>query len=97
MFALFRLSKVRARSGPEPLLASWSMRSNKIVYSMDGFSGDASPVFPLPNWATWHKPTAVASARRLLELRPQRIAVGHGKPVLENAVPALELAIRHAE
>ncbi len=60
-------------------------------------SGDASPVFPLPNWATWHKPTAVASARRLLELRPQRIAVGHGKPVLENAVPALEHAIRHAE
>ena len=60
-------------------------------------SGDASPVFPLPNWATWHKPSAVASARRLLELQPKRIAVGHGKAIVENATGALERAIRHAE
>jgi glyoxylase-like metal-dependent hydrolase (beta-lactamase superfamily II) len=59
--------------------------------------GDASLAFPFINWGTWHKQTAVASARKLLELQPERIAVGHGKAILENAAPALEKAIRHAE
>ena len=59
-------------------------------------SGDASGRFPLINWATWHNPTAIASARRLLALEPKRIAVGHGNPILENATAALEGAIRHA-
>jgi glyoxylase-like metal-dependent hydrolase (beta-lactamase superfamily II) len=60
-------------------------------------SGDASAAFPIINWATWHKPTAVASARRLLELQPKTIAVGHGKPITVNAVAALENAIRRAD
>ncbi|MBV8115590.1 MAG: MBL fold metallo-hydrolase [Silvibacterium sp.] len=60
-------------------------------------SGDASAAFPIINWATWHKPTAVASARRLLELQPKTIAVGHGKPITQNASAALQRAIRHAE
>ncbi|HZD48738.1 MAG TPA: MBL fold metallo-hydrolase [Silvibacterium sp.] len=60
-------------------------------------SGDASAIFPLLNWGTWHKPTAIASARSLLALQPETIAVGHGKPVRKNAVQALEKAIRHAE
>jgi len=60
-------------------------------------SGDGPAIFPFANWATWHKPTAIASARKLAELAPKKIVVGHGKPVLENASQALKEAIRHAE
>ena len=35
--------------------------------------------FPLPTLATWHKPTALASAARLLDLSIARIAPGHGR------------------
>ena len=35
--------------------------------------------FPLPTLATWHKPTAVASVARLLDLSIERIAPGHGR------------------
>lgn len=37
--------------------------------------------FPFPGLATWHKPTAVESARRLRALDPQRLAPGHGSVV----------------
>ncbi|MBV8630559.1 MAG: MBL fold metallo-hydrolase [Silvibacterium sp.] len=60
-------------------------------------AGDASLLFPPIDWGTWHKPTAVAGARRLLEFQPQKIAVGHGKPIFQNAATALERAIRHAQ
>lgn len=60
-------------------------------------SGDASAVFPIINWATWHKPTAIESARTLAALQPRNIVVGHGKPVLQNATQLLKEAIRHAE
>jgi glyoxylase-like metal-dependent hydrolase (beta-lactamase superfamily II) len=59
--------------------------------------GDCSPLFPLPNWGTWHKPTALESARKLLAREPRNIVVGHGKPVLRNAAQALDTAIRHAK
>ncbi|NET73775.1 MAG: hypothetical protein F6K62_23420 [Sphaerospermopsis sp. SIO1G2] len=52
--------------------------------------------FPLPAWATWHLPTAVASAKRLLAKEPYRLAVGHG-PVLENPIAAMQEAIVVAE
>jgi glyoxylase-like metal-dependent hydrolase (beta-lactamase superfamily II) len=48
--------------------------------------------FPLPGLATWHKPTALESARALLVLAPQRLAPGHG-PVVEEPVPAMEHAV----
>lgn len=51
--------------------------------------------FPLPALATWHRPTALASARRLRELRPTRLAVGHGDP-LEQPLAALDAAIDEA-
>ena len=37
--------------------------------------------FPLTASATWHKPTELESAKRLLELAPPRLAPGHGKVV----------------
>lgn len=52
--------------------------------------------FPLPAIGTWHKPTAVASARRLAELPIRRYAVGHG--VVVEAGPELLLdAVKRAE
>jgi glyoxylase-like metal-dependent hydrolase (beta-lactamase superfamily II) len=48
--------------------------------------------FPLAATGTWHKPTAVQTARELRGLNPSRLAVGHG-PVVENPVPAMDEAI----
>ena len=48
--------------------------------------------FPLPTLATWHKPTAVASAARLLELPIARVAPGHGR-VLETSRAAMKAIV----
>ena len=48
--------------------------------------------FPFPALATWHKPTAVESARRLRALDPQRLAPGHGG-VVEAPASAMDTAI----
>ncbi|MEI7773035.1 MAG: MBL fold metallo-hydrolase, partial [Chloroflexales bacterium] len=42
-------------------------------------AGTLRPLFPFPALATWHRPTALASARRLRALAPTRLAVGHGE------------------
>lgn len=55
-------------------------------------SGKLSPLFPFPSFATWHKPTALASARALRALAPTRLAVGHG-PVTDNPLAAMDRAI----
>jgi glyoxylase-like metal-dependent hydrolase (beta-lactamase superfamily II) len=52
--------------------------------------------FPFAKWATWHAPTALATARKLAALRAARIAVGHG-PAFDPAAPALISALEHAE
>lgn len=59
-------------------------------------SGVLRPLFPFPALATWDKPTALATARRLLELGPARLAIGHGD-VLEDPGPAMRRAIAAAE
>ncbi|WP_216323274.1 MBL fold metallo-hydrolase [Deinococcus aestuarii] len=50
------------------------------------------PLFPFPALATWHAPTALATARRLADLNPARLAPGHG-PVVEHPVPAMRGAL----
>ncbi|MBA3945618.1 MAG: MBL fold metallo-hydrolase [Herpetosiphonaceae bacterium] len=49
-------------------------------------------LFPFPALATWNRPLALASARRLRALNPQRLAVGHGV-VLEKPLAAMDYAI----
>ena len=44
-------------------------------------SAGMNPRFPLPYLATWHRPTALRSARELRALDPARLAVGHGRIV----------------
>lgn len=59
-------------------------------------AGKPSLLFPLPSWATWHRPTALESARKLRALNPSKLAVGHGK-VLHDPLPAIDRAIAAAE
>ena len=59
-------------------------------------AGQVRPLFPLPAFATYHGPTALESARRLVALNPTRLAVGHGA-VLEHPVPAMEKVLRAGE
>jgi glyoxylase-like metal-dependent hydrolase (beta-lactamase superfamily II) len=51
--------------------------------------------FPLPGFATWHRPTALESARALRALEPARLAPGHG-PVVESPLAAMDAAIQRA-
>ncbi len=55
-------------------------------------SGTVRWLFPFPAMATWHRPTALASARRLRALEPARLAVGHGE-VLEQPLAKMDQAI----
>ena len=58
-------------------------------------SGVVRPLFPFPALATWNKPTALATAEALRDLRPSRLAVGHGR-VLDDPLPAMDRAIAAA-
>jgi len=51
--------------------------------------------FPLAGMATWHKPTALQTARELRALNPSRLAVGHG-PVVEQPAADMDAAIARA-
>jgi glyoxylase-like metal-dependent hydrolase (beta-lactamase superfamily II) len=55
-----------------------------------------NPRFPLPAFATWHRPTDLASARTLRALDPARLAPGHG-PVVASPGAQMDAAIRKAE
>jgi glyoxylase-like metal-dependent hydrolase (beta-lactamase superfamily II) len=55
----------------------------------------ANPRFPLVAMATWHRPTALASARALRALDQSRLAAGHGK-VVEAPAEAMDQAIAKA-
>jgi len=63
-------------------------------------AGWAPWFFPLPNFGTWHRPTARASIQRLYNAIPaqtpiRRIAPGHG-PALEGGRELLEAALTGA-
>jgi glyoxylase-like metal-dependent hydrolase (beta-lactamase superfamily II) len=51
--------------------------------------------FPWPALASWHRPTALRTARTLLNLGPSRLAVGHG-PTVEAPAQAMERALAAA-
>lgn len=59
-------------------------------------SGVVRPLFPFPAMGTWNRPLALESARKLRDLNPARLAVGHGN-VLEDPIAAIESAIAKAE
>jgi glyoxylase-like metal-dependent hydrolase (beta-lactamase superfamily II) len=59
-------------------------------------SAKVNPRFPFPTLATWHRPTALETARALRALDPARLAVGHGKTV-DAPGSAMDRAIEAAE
>jgi glyoxylase-like metal-dependent hydrolase (beta-lactamase superfamily II) len=59
-------------------------------------AGDIKPLFPFPAFGTWSKITALKSAKKLAELEPSLLAVGHGE-MIENPVEAMIQAIHHLE
>jgi glyoxylase-like metal-dependent hydrolase (beta-lactamase superfamily II) len=58
-------------------------------------SAKPNPRFPFPAMATWHRPTALSSARALRELDAARLAPGHGR-VVEAPAAAMDAAIARA-
>jgi glyoxylase-like metal-dependent hydrolase (beta-lactamase superfamily II) len=66
-------------------------------WTLGGVSTSARPGLPfmLPAFATWHRLTALQSARALRALDPARLAPGHGK-VLESPAAAMDAAIAKA-
>jgi glyoxylase-like metal-dependent hydrolase (beta-lactamase superfamily II) len=59
-------------------------------------SGQVRPLFPFPAMATWSKETSLDSVRKLLELKPNLLAIGHGA-MLSNPQQALSHAIADAQ
>lgn len=55
-------------------------------------SGTVRWLFPFPALATWSRPLALASARKLRALHPSRLAVGHGE-VREQPLAEMDRAI----
>jgi len=58
-------------------------------------TGEFRLLFPFTAMATWHKPTALTTAHKLLRLNPARLVVGHGN-VIENPVEQMQTAIDRA-
>jgi glyoxylase-like metal-dependent hydrolase (beta-lactamase superfamily II) len=84
-------------------IAFWDTRDGTLIAG-DAFqtlgglavSGQIRWLFPLPALATWHKPTALESARNLMALNPNRLAVGHGA-ILDNPISGMETVIQEGE
>jgi glyoxylase-like metal-dependent hydrolase (beta-lactamase superfamily II) len=54
---------------------------------------DSPWYFPFGNMATWHKPTALASVKKLAALGASGVVVGHGKPVMSRVDAAFSYAL----
>ncbi|GCE03125.1 MBL fold metallo-hydrolase [Dictyobacter aurantiacus] len=59
-------------------------------------AGTVKPLFPLPALSTWNKGIALESARKLLNLQPSLLAIGHGRMLSQPQV-AMERAIHVLE
>lgn len=95
--------EVIAAPGHTPGQVAFLDVRDRTLYCGDAFStlggvatsAKANPRFPLPALATWHRPTALATARALRALDPARLAPGHGK-VVEAPAAAMDRAIAKA-
>jgi glyoxylase-like metal-dependent hydrolase (beta-lactamase superfamily II) len=58
-------------------------------------SARPNPRFPLVAFSTWHRPTALQSARALRALDPKRLAPGHG-PIVDDPGAAMDRALAKA-
>ncbi|MCW3794632.1 MBL fold metallo-hydrolase [Paenibacillus sp. LS1] len=84
-------------------MAFMDTRSRVLIagdaYQLQGglaVSGRVRPLFPFPALATWNRETALASAKRLAELEPSVLAVGHGR-MLRQPAAAMRAAAADAQ
>jgi glyoxylase-like metal-dependent hydrolase (beta-lactamase superfamily II) len=92
--------EVHAAPGHTPGQVAFLDPRDGTLYCADAFSplgGVATTArvnrrFPLPALATWHRPTALESARALRALEPARIAPGHGR-IVESPGAAMDYAV----
>jgi glyoxylase-like metal-dependent hydrolase (beta-lactamase superfamily II) len=95
--------EVVAAPGHTPGHIAFLDTRDRTLYCGDAFStlggvatsAKPNPRFPLAAMATWHRPTALQTARALRALDPARLAPGHGK-VVERPGPAMDQAIATA-
>jgi glyoxylase-like metal-dependent hydrolase (beta-lactamase superfamily II) len=95
--------EVIASPGHTPGHVSFLDPRDRTLYSGDAYTtlggvettAKMNPRFPLATFATWHKPTELASAKALRTLDPARLAPGHGK-VVEAPGAAMDAAIKRA-
>lgn len=59
-------------------------------------SGQLNLLFPFPAWATWSKEDAIKSARKISQLNPTLLAVGHGS-MINNPKEAIDHALKKGE
>lgn len=86
--------------GHTPGQAAFLDTRDRTLFCADAYStlggvatcAKPNPRFPLPGLVTWHRPTALETARALRALDPSRLAPGHGK-VVENPAAAMDAAI----
>jgi glyoxylase-like metal-dependent hydrolase (beta-lactamase superfamily II) len=91
--------EVVAAPGHTPGQVALLDHRDRTLYAGDAYStlggvattARINPRFPLPALATWHRPTALESARALRALEPARLAPGHGR-VVEDPGPAMDQA-----
>jgi glyoxylase-like metal-dependent hydrolase (beta-lactamase superfamily II) len=92
--------EVVAAPGHTPGHVAFLDTRDRTLYCGDAYStlggvwttAKVNPRFPLSGMATWHRPTALESARALRALDPARLAPGHGK-VVESPAAAMDAAI----
>jgi glyoxylase-like metal-dependent hydrolase (beta-lactamase superfamily II) len=95
--------EVVAAPGHTPGQVAFLDTRDRTLYCGDAYStlgGVATSArpnarFPLVGMATWHRPTALESAKALRALEPARLAPGHGK-VVDSPVAAMDQAIAKA-
>ena len=92
--------EVHAAPGHTPGQVAFLDTRDGTLYCADSYSTvggvatTAKPYlrFPLPGLATWHRPTALETARAMRALDPARLAPGHGG-VVERPGAAMDRAI----
>jgi glyoxylase-like metal-dependent hydrolase (beta-lactamase superfamily II) len=92
--------EVHAAPGHTPGQVAFLDPRDGTLYCADAYStlggvattAKVNPRFPLPALATWHRPTALETAKALRALDPQRLAPGHGK-VVESPGAEMDRAI----
>jgi glyoxylase-like metal-dependent hydrolase (beta-lactamase superfamily II) len=100
---MVRSLEVVAAPGHTPGHVAFLDRRDGTLLAGDAYStlggvatpATANPRFPLVFLATWHRPTALQSARALRALDPQRLAPGHGR-IVDAPGAAMDRAIAKA-